>query len=95
MYMYMCIYVHVACASLAWVGPPPPVKFGTRYILPKILVSKKKQKIDPRFTFFGTPQILKKSTRAEFLGVSDGVLKRDLRPGVHQVRFCHYLLYLN
>ena len=56
---------------------------------------KKMPKHKPPFHIFRDPKNPQKSTRAEFLGVSDGVLKTDPRPGVQKVRFCHYLLYLS
>ena len=43
----------------------------------------------------GSPKNLKKSIRALFLGVSEGVLKMEPRPGLQKVRFCNYLLHLS
>ena len=56
---------------------------------------KKNSKNRPPFHSFRDPKNHQKSTRAELLGVSDGVLKTDPRPRMQKVRFCHYLLYLS
>ena len=49
----------------------------------------------PPFVHFWGPKNPKKSIRVEFLGVSEGVLKMEPRPGFQKVRFCHYLLHLS
>ena len=51
--------------------------------------------MNPHLNIFRDPKNPQKSTRAEFLGVSDGVLKTDPRPGLQKVRFCYYLLHLS
>ena len=51
--------------------------------------------LDPHLSIFGVPKNAKKSIRALFLGVSEGVLKMEPRPGLQKVRFCGYLLHLS
>ena len=63
--------------------------FCTKFECPK-----KNSKNRPPFHSFRDPKNHQKSTRAELLGVSDGVLKTDPRPGLQKMRFCCYLLYL-
>ena len=43
--------------------------------------------LDPHLSIFGVPKNPKKSIRAEFLGVLEGVLKMEPRPGLQKVRF--------
>ena len=49
----------------------------------------------PPFEHFRGPKNLKKSIRAEFLGVSEGLLKMEPHPGLQKERFCYYLLHLS
>ena len=51
--------------------------------------------LDPHLSIFGVPKNAKKSIRALFLGVSEGVLKMDPHPGLQKVRFCCYLLHFS
>ena len=51
--------------------------------------------LDPHLSIFGVPKNAKKSIRAEFLRVSEGVLKMKPRPRLQKVRFCNYLLHLS
>ena len=49
----------------------------------------------PPFVHFWGPKNPKKSIRVEFLGVLEGLLKMEPRPGLQKVRFCYYLLHLS